>query len=227
MKSSNSPLEKKRPLLFAAGLMFAVSITLVSFEWRTPYKVPYIPEDIGGTGELPYELPDITTRDDEDEIKKPEPPKLEVKTDQIEIVEKDIVDNDEPDEPFIPEVMDDLPKGDGDAPEPDADEPDFFTIVEDMPSYPGGDPALLKYIGEHVVYPALAIENNITGAVWVSYIVGKNGKVRDVELVRGVHPSLDKEALRVVKSIDGYTAGMQRGKAVPVKFTIPIRFELK
>ena len=96
-----------------------------------------------------------------------------------------------------------------------------------MPGYPGGDAALLKYIGENTEYPAIAKENGITGVVYVSYIVGKDGQVRDVKVVRGVDPFLDKEAIRVVKTIKGYSPGKQRGKPVPVQFTIPIRFQLQ
>jgi protein TonB len=104
--------------------------------------------------------------------------------------------------------------------------PDFFTIVEDMPAFPGGDAALLKYIAQNVEYPPIAKENGITGVVYVSYIVGKDGKVRDVKVVRGADPFLDKEAKRVVKTLSGYKPGKQRGKPVPVQFTIPIRFVL-
>jgi protein TonB len=110
--------------------------------------------------------------------------------------------------------------------EEESNEPDFFTIVEDMPSYPGGDAGLLKYIGENVEYPPIAKENGITGVVYVSYIVDKNGKVIDVKVVRGADPFLDKEAARVVKGLKGYKPGKQRGKPVPVQFTIPIRFVL-
>lgn len=105
-------------------------------------------------------------------------------------------------------------------------EPDFFTIVEDMPAFPGGDAALLKYIAENVKYPPIAKENGITGVVYVSYIVDRDGSVKDVKVVRGADPFLDKEAIRVVKTLKGYKPGKQRGKPVPVQFTIPIRFVL-
>ena len=95
-----------------------------------------------------------------------------------------------------------------------------------MPGYPGGDAALLKYIAETVEYPAIAKENGITGVVYVSYIVDRDGSIKDVKVVRGADPFLDKEAVRVVKTLRGYTPGKQRGKPVPVQFTIPIRFVL-
>jgi len=105
-------------------------------------------------------------------------------------------------------------------------ERDYFTIVEDMPTYPGGDAALLKYISENIRYPQSAKDAGVTGIVYVSYIIETNGRVTDVRVVRGAHPDLDAEAIRVVRTLQGYTPGRQRGSAVPVQFTIPIRFTL-
>ena len=104
--------------------------------------------------------------------------------------------------------------------------PDFYTVVEDMPQYPGGDAGLLNYVNKAVSYPPICKENGITGVVYVSYIVRKDGTVGNVKVVRGADPFLDKEAVRVVKSIKGYRAGKERGKPVPVQFTIPLRFIL-
>lgn len=103
---------------------------------------------------------------------------------------------------------------------------EFFTVVEDMPQYPGGDAALLKFISNNLQYPVEAKLDGITGVVYVSYIVDTDGAVRDIKIVRGVDPLLDEEAKRVIGSIDGYSPGRQRGKAVPVQFTMPVRFAL-
>jgi TonB family protein len=105
-------------------------------------------------------------------------------------------------------------------------EPDYFTIVEDMPKYPGGDAALIKYIAENVRYPQSAKENGVTGVVYVSYIVGADGRVSNVRVVRSSGPELDAEAVRVVSMLPRHTPGRQRGQAVPVQFTIPVRFVL-
>ncbi len=105
-------------------------------------------------------------------------------------------------------------------------EPDYFTIVEDMPKYPGGDAALIKYIAENVRYPQSAMENGVTGVVYVSYIVGADGRVSNVRVVRSSGPELDAEAVRVVSMLPRHTPGRQRGQAVPVQFTIPVRFVL-
>jgi protein TonB len=106
------------------------------------------------------------------------------------------------------------------------EEEEFFMVVENMPEFPGGDLGLMKYIQKNVRYPAIAKEYNITGKVYVSFIVDKSGSVTNVKIVRGVDKNLDAEALRVVKSLPKYTPGKQMGRPVRVMFTIPINFTL-
>jgi len=103
---------------------------------------------------------------------------------------------------------------------------DIFTIVETMPVFPGGDQGVLNFVVKHIEYPAEAKNNNITGKVFVSYVVNKKGKVTDVKVVRSVHPLLDKAALECIKRLKGYKPGTQKGKPVSVQFTIPINFQL-
>jgi len=105
------------------------------------------------------------------------------------------------------------------------DEPVFY-IVEDMPKFPGGEDAFKKYITDHIKYPEVAKEKGIQGKVFISFIVTKDGSVQDAKVIRGVDPSLDKEALRVVKGLPNFKPGKQRGQAVNVKYTIPVNFEL-
>ena len=99
-------------------------------------------------------------------------------------------------------------------------------VVENMPEFPGGDLGLMKYIQKNVKYPPIAKEYNITGKVYVQFIVDKSGIVTNVKVVRGVDKNLDAEAVRVVKSLPKYKPGKQRGKPVRVMFTIPINFTL-
>ena len=106
------------------------------------------------------------------------------------------------------------------------DDEEFFMVVENMPEFPGGDLGLMKYIQKNVKYPAIAKEYNITGKVYVSFIVDKKGSVTNVKIVRGVDKNLDAEAMRVVKSLPKYKPGKQRGESVRVMFTIPINFTL-
>lgn len=101
-----------------------------------------------------------------------------------------------------------------------------FFIVEDMPEYPGGESALREDISEMVKYPDDAKKENISGKVFVTFTVAKDGSVVDSKIARGVHPSLDKEAIRVIKELPKWKPGKQRGEAVNVQFTLPINFAL-
>ncbi|WP_321373771.1 energy transducer TonB [uncultured Draconibacterium sp.] len=101
-----------------------------------------------------------------------------------------------------------------------------FFIVEDMPEFPGGDEALRKYIANALSYPEIAQEKKIQGKVYVSFVVEKDGSVGDAKIARGVDPSLDKEALRVVKALPMWKPGRQRGEPVRVQYTVPINFAL-
>ncbi len=106
------------------------------------------------------------------------------------------------------------------------DEQVFF-IVEDMPEFPGGDLALRKFIANSVKYPVAAQENGIQGKVYVSFVVSADGTVANTAIARGVDPTLDKEALRVVNALPRWKPGYQRGKPVNVSYTVPINFALQ
>ena len=102
----------------------------------------------------------------------------------------------------------------------------IFTIVEEMPSFPGGDEPRVKFLRDNIVYPQMAKENNIQGTVYVSFVVDSKGKVTDVRLLRGIGGGCDEEALRVVKLMPPWNPGKQNGKSVRVQFNMPIRFTL-
>lgn len=106
-------------------------------------------------------------------------------------------------------------------------EPEPFVVVEEMPMFPGGDPALLQYIAEHTQYPEVAKENNIQGRVIVRFCVTSKGGVNQVSVLKGVDPELDAEAIRVVESLPAFKPGKQGGKPVPVWYMVPITFTLK
>jgi len=105
-------------------------------------------------------------------------------------------------------------------------EPEPFIIVEEMPQFPGGEPALLAYISDHIIYPEIAKENNIQGRVTVSFCVTSQGGVDLVTILRGVDPELDAEAMRVVRELPAFKPGKQGGKPVPVWYRVPIIFRL-
>jgi TonB family protein len=106
-------------------------------------------------------------------------------------------------------------------------EDDVYISVDNMPEFPGGDLALKKFISRAIKYPESAVERSIQGRVFVKYTVNKDGHVSDAKIARGVDPSLDKEALRVIMSLPKWKAGMQNGKAVRVSLMFPITFQLQ
>lgn len=101
------------------------------------------------------------------------------------------------------------------------------TFAEQMPQYPGGDAELMKYISSNLKYPTLAAENEIEGRVTISFVVGKDGTVSDIKVVKTLDPSCDKEAVRVVRSMQRWIPGMQNGRPVAVYYTLPILFRLQ
>ncbi|HNX80479.1 MAG TPA: energy transducer TonB, partial [Prolixibacteraceae bacterium] len=103
---------------------------------------------------------------------------------------------------------------------------EVFIIVEEMPQFPGGEQAMRKFIATEVRYPPEAQKSNISGKVYVTFVVNSLGKVEQEKIVKGVDPALDAEALRVVSSFPDWTPGRQRGKAVNVAYTLPIIFGL-
>ncbi|MBR0492769.1 MAG: energy transducer TonB [Muribaculaceae bacterium] len=102
-----------------------------------------------------------------------------------------------------------------------------FRLVEQMPQFPGGEAALMKYLQSHINYPPMAVENGVQGRVVVQFVVDKTGKVGEVVVVRNVDKDLDKEAVRVCKSLPKFTPGRQNGQAVSVWYTLPVTFKLQ
>lgn len=116
------------------------------------------------------------------------------------------------------------------APEPPkhvVEETKIFTVVEQMPMYPGGDGALMGYLRDNIKYPTVAAENGVQGRVVVGFVVERDGSITDVKILRGVDPSLDREAMRVVKSMPRWNPGKQNGSAVRVKYQVPVSFRLQ
>jgi TonB family protein len=106
------------------------------------------------------------------------------------------------------------------------EDPVYF-VVEEMPEYQGGETALRQYLASHVTYPEAAKKDAIQGRVYVSFVVDKSGSVRDVKVVRSVHPALDQEAVRVIEELPDWTPGKQSGENVSVNYTVPISFVLE
>ncbi len=212
-KNPEISLEKKKGLFFQIGLVVTLVIVLGAFEWKSYEKVDY---NLGqlNLDDLEEEIIPITKQEKNPPPPPPPPPEvIVIVEDKVEIVDEAKIETTESDEKVAIEI------------EEESDE-EFFMVVENMPEFPGGDAGLMKYIQNNVKYPPIAKEYNITGKVYVSFIVDKSGSVTDVKIVRGVDKSLDAEAVRVVKSLPKYKPGKQRGNAVRVMFTIPINFTL-
>ena len=221
-KNPEVNLERKRGLFLQIGLVVALLIVLAAFEYKSYEKAAY---NLGSLNldDLEEEIIPITKQ----EIKPPPPPPPPPEV--IEIVEDDVVIEDEI------EIED--TESDEDLEIVEEDDEEVFMVVENMPKFKCmkfkgdkkeycGDLGFLKYIQKNVKYPPIAKEYNITGKVYVRFIVDKSGSVTNVEVVRGVDKNLDAEAVRVVKSLPKYKPGKQRGKPVRVMFTVPINFTL-
>ena len=112
-------------------------------------------------------------------------------------------------------------------PKQEVEQNKVFDVVEQQPSYPGGMGALNQWLASNIKYPAMAAENGIEGRVVVQFVVERDGSVSGVHVVRGVDPSLDKEATRVVSQMPNWIPGKQNGSAVRVKYTVPVTFRLQ
>ena len=104
---------------------------------------------------------------------------------------------------------------------------DIYDVVEQMPSFPGGSKALMEYLDKNIKYPVSAQKNLLEGRVILQFIVDKKGRLSDIKVVKKVEPSLDAEAVRVVKAMPRWNPGMQNGEAVKVRYTLPVNFRLQ
>lgn len=103
---------------------------------------------------------------------------------------------------------------------------DVFVVVEEQPVYPGGVDAMMKFLTDNIKYPFIALENGSKGTVICTFVIEKDGSVSDVKVIRGLDPSMDKEAIRVIEQMPKWKPGMQRGNAVNVRYTLPVTFKL-
>ncbi|GAA3947442.1 TonB family protein [Hymenobacter algoricola] len=102
-----------------------------------------------------------------------------------------------------------------------------YTYVEQMPVFPGGQEALLKYIAQNIKYPALALRNQVEGKVFIAFVVGPDGQVSDVKIQKGIGAGCDEEASRVIKNLPKFAPGKQNGRAVSVSYTVPVTFAIR
>jgi len=103
----------------------------------------------------------------------------------------------------------------------------IFDVVDEMPEFKGGMEKLYEFLSNNINYPEMARENTIQGRVYVQFVVWKDGSIRDINVIRGVHKILDDEAIRVIKMMPNWKPGYQRGKPVNSRFTLPIKFKIQ
>lgn len=226
-KSKKANLENKKLLFIEVGLCFSLFVTLAAFQWGTrDANVSVLEEETQMIEE--EEIIPITQ---ETPPPPPETPKIPVLSDQIDIIDDDIkVDDDlfmnlEDDANLGVEIGDYIEEVQEEVIEEEAIP---FQLVETRPSFNGGDAnEFSKWVNSRLEYPEIAKENGIQGRVTLQFTVEKDGSVTNVKVVRGVDPSLDKEAVKVVSSSPKWTPGKQRDRAVRVTYTFPVIFQLR
>lgn len=225
-KSEKASLENKKLLFTEIGFVIALLVVYGAFEYSTKDKQTKALE--AEVAQIPDE--EMIPITQETPPPPPETPQIPVLSDEIDIVDDDLqVDNNilnlEDDANTGVEIMDYVEQVEEETVEEEAIP---FQLVEEKPSFMGGDAnAFSKWVNERLQYPEIAKENGLQGRVMLQFTVGADGKVSNVKVLRGVDPSLDKEAVRVVASSPNWSPGKQRDRAVKVTYTFPVIFQLR
>ena len=197
----------------------------VAFEWTERDVV--ITAD-SGIQEVAFEEEMVPITEQEEPKQAPPPPEapkveevLQIADNDANVEETTIQSNEDKGEAveikYVPAVVE----------EEEVEEQQIFQVVEEMPEFPGGMAECMKFLAKNIKYPTIAQENGVQGRVIVQFVVNKDGTIVDPVVVRSVDPYLDKEALRVIKAMPKWKPGKQRGKAVRVKYTVPVTFRLQ
>lgn len=224
-KSDKANLEKTKTMYTLLGLVVALSIVILAFEWKS-YDKEVEAEQLTQVVQEVEEMI-IQTRQEEPPPPPEEPP-------QAETTEFEIVDDDqELENEFNIETFENtgnaevfIPKVEVEEVEEEAEEETIFTVVEESASFPGGMQELYKYVGSNLVYPQQARETGTQGKVFITFVVEKDGSLTDVKVLRDIGSGCGEEAVRVVKSMPKWKPAKQRGKAVRMQFNLPISFTL-
>ena len=226
-KSPKADLSSRRLLFVEIGLVISLGLMLVAFEWssREKKEATLVSDNVELIEE---EIIPITQQ--ETPPPPPEIPQIPVLSDQIEIVDDDILIEEsfinlEYDANIGVAIMDYVAYVEEEAVEEEAIP---FQLVEVKPSFNGGDAnEFSKWVAQHLEYPEIAKENGVSGRVMLEFTVLPNGSVANVRVLRGVDPSLDAEAVRVVSNSPKWEPGKQRDRAVKVTYTFPVIFQLR
>lgn len=223
-KSKKAAIENQRGSWLLMGLVVALAFMFVSFEW-TQHDVRVAALSSDDESIFVTELVPITFP--EEKLEPPPPPENKV-VDILEIVKNDIEVTED-----VSVVSEDMnatheivwipPVVETET----VDEDVIHVSVEVMPEFVGGMVALMKYLSSNIKYPTISQETGSQGKVIVQFVVDRDGTITNPEVVRGVDPYLDKEAIRVISSMPKWKPGVQNGKKVRVKFTVPVVFRLQ
>ena len=222
-KSPKASLEDKKFTYVLLGFIFVLSVCYVALEWTEREVTKYDVADI----DMAFEE-EIDIQQTSQETPPPPPPPAVQEVEVLNVVEDDkevesVEINTEDDKDVVVDIAPPV-----EVEDEAEDEEIVFVKVEKDPEFPGGVQALFKYLSENIKYPVIAQENGIQGQVVCQFTVNRDGSIVDINVVRSSgEPSLDKEAVRVIQSMPKWKPGQQGGKAVRVKYTLPVRFRLQ
>lgn len=230
-KTPKADLENKKSTWLLIGYVIVLAFMFIAFEWT---QRDIVIDTSQGIVDIVFEEEIIPITQQQPEQAPPPPPEvieeapqvaevLNIVEDDADIKDTRLASSEETGEkisvgkyvPVAVEVVE----------EPVEEE--IFEVVEEMPEFPGGPAAMMKYLNNNIRYPTIAQENGIEGRVIVQFVVNSDGSIVDANVVRSVDPFLDKEALRVINSMPKWKPGKQRGKSVRVKYTLPVMFRLQ
>ena len=224
-KNPKADLEKRRGLYLEIGLVVIMAAALMALELKSYDRE----EKVQFERQASEEQEEIIIQTQQDELPPPPPPEQPEVTTEFEVVEDDAevtnelvvnaeVTDDTKNIEITPVVVEE---------EEEEEEQQIFTVVENDPEFPGGMEALYKYLAQNIKYPQLARDNNITGRVYVTFVVERDGSITGCRVLRDIGGGCGQEAILVVKSMPKWTPGKQRGKAVRVQFNLPVNFNLQ
>ena len=225
-KTPKADLENKKSTWLLVGYVIVLAFMFIAFEWtKRDIKI----DTSQAITDLVFEEEIIPITEQPEQAAPPPPPAappiaetLTIVEDDADVEETTIATSEETNQAgeikYVPVAVE----------EEEPEEQTIFEVVEQMPEFPnGGMAGLMQYLSKNIKYPTIAQENGTQGRVTVQFVVNRDGSIVDAKVLRGVDPYLDKEAIRVISSMPKWKPGMQRGKAVRVKYTVPVMFRLQ
>jgi len=224
-KTPKADLENKKSTWLLVGYVIVLAFMFVVFEWtKRDIKI----DTSQAITDLVFEEEIIPITEQPEQVAPPPPEApsiaetLTIVDDDADVEETTIATSEETNQAveikYVPVAVE----------EEEPEEQTIFEVVEQMPEFPnGGMAGLMQYLSKNIKYPTIAQENGTQGRVTVQFVVNRDGSIVDAKVLRGVDPYLDKEAIRVISSMPKWKPGMQRGKAVRVKYTVPVMFRLQ